>query len=181
MNRLSISSMLLIAACVISAIYSVGLKAHLLNREDAGATLRRGEAAPGFELSRLDGTRMELGQVAGENRVVLVNFWATWCQPCRIEMPQLEKIYAEYHPRGLEILAISGEDEETIAAFLEGKGYSYPILVDPGGAVGQLYGVEAIPTTVLLDSQGHITRVQIGLNPILEREIERLMAEGAQR
>ena len=112
-------AILLIAALAASGAYSIGLKAYLLNREDPETVLPRGEAAPTFELATLDGTEMDLAQIAGENKLVVVNFWATWCQPCRIEMPQLERIYDEYHGQGLEILAISDEEPGTIEEVVE--------------------------------------------------------------
>ena len=175
------STILLTAALVAGVTYSVGLKAHLLNREDPEAVLRRGEPAPAIELARLDGTAMDLAEVAGENKLVLVNFWATWCQPCRIEMPQLEKAYEEYREQGFEILAISSEDPDTIERFLEEHPYSFPILLDPGATVTATYGVEAIPTTVLIDAEGKIIRVHTGVSPVLEAQIERYMERDADR
>ena len=178
MNRPAI---MLIAALAVSGTYSVGLKAYLLNREDPETVLPRGEAAPTFELATLDGTELDLAQIAGENKIVLVNFWATWCQPCRLEMPQLERIYDEYHSQGLEILAISAEDPSTIEAFLAEHPYSYPILVDPDRVVSERYGIEAIPTTVMIDADGKVIRVRTGLSPILEAEIKRLMERDDER
>ncbi len=174
-------AILLIAALAASGAYSIGLKAYLLNREDPETVLPRGEAAPTFELASLDGTEMDLAQIAGENKLVVVNFWATWCQPCRIEMPQLERIYDEYHGQGLEILAISDEEPGTIEAFLAEHPYTYPILVDPGRLVSERYGIEAIPTTVLIDADGDVIRVRTGLSPILEAEIKRLMERDDER
>ena len=178
---MSRAAIMLIAALAVSGTYSVGLKAYLLNREDPETVLPRGEPAPTFELATLDGTDMDLAQIAGENKIVLVNFWATWCQPCRLEMPQLERIYDEYHGQGLEILAISAEDSSTIEAFLAEHPYSYPILVDPDRLVSERYGIEAIPTTVLIDSEGEVIRVRTGLSPILEAEIKRLMERDDER
>ena len=178
---MSRATIVLIAALVLTGVYSVALKAYLLDREDPDAVLRRGEAAPVFELATLDGTAMDLAQVAAENKVVLVNFWATWCQPCRIEMPQLERLYDEYHEQGLEILAISAEEPGTIEAFLAENLYSFPILVDPGGLVSESYGVEAIPTTVLIDSEGNVLRVRTGLSPLLEAEVRRYMDREDER
>jgi len=175
------TTILLIATLAVGVTYSVSLKAYLLNREDPEATLHRGDEAPPLKLARLDGTEMDLARIAGENKVVLVNFWATWCQPCRIEMPQLEKLYEEYHSQGFEILAISAEDAATIEGFLEEHPYTFPILVDPGGAIAELYGVSALPTTVLIDSEGKIISTRTGVSPILSIEIEQLMIRESEQ
>ena len=81
----------------------------------------------------------------------------------------------------MEILAISAEDSSTIEAFVAEHPYSYPILVDPDGLVSERYGIEAIPTTVLVDADGEVIRVRIGLSPVLEVEIKRLMERDDER
>lgn len=172
---------ILIAVMVCSGAFSIGLKVRLLSRDDPEALLPRGEPAPELELATLDGTAVDLARIAGDNELVVVNFWATWCQPCRIEMPQLERLYAEYGEQGLEVLAISAEDRATVETFLAAHPYSFPILLDPDGVVTRRYGVEAIPTTVMVDTDGHVIRTRTGVSPVLEAEIRALVGREEQQ
>lgn len=107
-----------------------------------------------FTLSDLAGTKWSLKNLRG--KVVLVNFWATWCPPCRREMPDMEALYQRFGPRGLVILAISDEDAGKVQPFIAAKKYSYPILLDPGHKVNQLFGVEGIPKSFLYQRDGKL-------------------------
>ncbi len=107
-----------------------------------------------FTLSDLTGAKWSLRNLRG--KVVLVNFWATWCPPCRREMPDMEGLYERFGPRGLVILAISDEDAGKVQPFLAAKKYSYPILLDPGHKVGQLFRVEGIPKSFVYDRDGKL-------------------------
>jgi thiol-disulfide isomerase/thioredoxin len=95
----------------------------------------RGAVAPEFILPGLSGTPARLADHRGE--VVLLNFWATWCPPCRAEMPSMEKLYQAYRDRGLVILAISGDraGRSVVESFVQERGVTFPILLDPDGAV----------------------------------------------
>lgn len=114
-----------------------------------------GDEAPDFTLPNLDGQVTSLSGLRG--KVVLVNFWATWCGPCRIEMPHLEKLYQEYHKQGVVFLTISDEDPETIRQFLKTQKYSFGSMVDAKSIVSSLYGVRGIPHTFLIDRLGRVT------------------------
>jgi peroxiredoxin len=107
-----------------------------------------------FTLSDLTGAKWSLKNLRG--KVVLVNFWATWCPPCRREMPDMEGLYQRFGPRGLVILAISDEDGGKVQPFIAEKKYSYPILLDPGHKVGQLFRVEGIPKSFVYDRNGKL-------------------------
>jgi peroxiredoxin len=107
-----------------------------------------------FTLSDLTGAKWSLKNLRG--KVVLVNFWATWCPPCRKEMPDMEALYERFGPRGLVILAISDEDAGKVQPFIAAKKYSYPILLDPGRQVNQLFGVEGIPKSFLYTRDGKL-------------------------
>jgi len=110
-----------------------------------------------------------------ENRVVGVNFWATGGGPCKIEMPQFERLFAERGAEGLEFLAITVESREVVEAFLQDKPFSFQILLDPDGVITERYGIEAFPTTIILDEDGRVTRSTRGLDSRLEQEITRIL------
>lgn len=117
---------------------------------------RVGTTAPNFQLWDLDGNPISLSEYQGW--VVLVNFWATWCGPCRVEMPAMERLYREFNSKGFEILAVS-TDPQGIAVtrpFKESLGLSFPILHDSDYRVGIAYGARTLPITFLVDRQGMI-------------------------
>jgi peroxiredoxin len=112
-----------------------------------------------FTLRDLKGADWSLQNLRG--KVVLVNFWATWCPPCRKEMPDMEALYQRFGPRGLVILGISDEEAPTVQKFLAEQKYTYPILLDPGRKVTQLFGVEGIPNSFLYGRDGKLVAVAI--------------------
>jgi peroxiredoxin len=114
-----------------------------------------------FTLSDLDGKSWTLRQLAG--KVVLVNFWATWCPPCRKEMPDLDALYRKFRDKGLVILAISDEDRKKVAPFLAGHEVSYPVLLDPGRRVNDLFVVRGIPKTFVYDRSGRLAAESIDM------------------
>ena len=107
-----------------------------------------------FTLTDLEGHAWTLSNLRG--KVVLLNFWATWCPPCRKEMPDLDALYRRFHSQGLEILAISDEDSAKVKPFLAEKPVAYPVLLDRGRAVNQLMAVEGIPKSFLYDRDGKL-------------------------
>jgi len=115
----------------------------------------------GFSLAGLDGKTYSLAGLRG--KVVLVNFWATWCPPCRKEMPDLEKLYESLGPQGFVVLAISDEDRPTVEKFLQGKGYTFPILLDPGREIHKEFQVEGIPRSTVYDREGKLAAQSIDM------------------
>lgn len=113
-----------------------------------------GTTAPDFSLSNLEGKEVKLSQFKG--KVVLLNFWASWCVPCRSEMPTIELLHREYQDKGLVVLGIDDEESQKQAAFLQKFGFSFASLVESRKQASNLYGVGGIPTTVLIDRQGTI-------------------------
>ena len=115
-----------------------------------------------FTLTDLQGKQWTLQDLRG--KVVLVNFWATWCPPCKKEMPDLEALYQKFKDQGFVILAIS-EDEETekVAPFIAEQKVTYPILLDPGAKVNKLFEVEGIPKTFIYDRQGKLVTESIDM------------------
>jgi peroxiredoxin len=122
----------------------------------------RGSVAPKLELLGLDShAPYSLAEYRGQ--VVLVNFWATWCKPCEDEMPAMERLYAELHPRGFELLAISvGEDADIVRTFRDRLGITFPILLDPDKAVAADWQTFAFPESLLVDRDGKILERYVG-------------------
>ncbi len=111
-----------------------------------------GDLAPDFELQDMDGSSWRLSALRG--KVVLLNFWATWCGPCRQEMPHLEKLHQRFSERGLVVLGINDEPLIQAREFLSERGMSYPNLHTPDGQVFRQYGIDALPTSLIIDRQG---------------------------
>ncbi len=120
-----------------------------------------GNLAPDFQLQNLDGQTASLGDLRGEP--VLINFWATWCPPCRDEMPYLQQIYEEWSGKGLMLLAIDiGESPALVKEFLDEHNLSMPVLLDTESSVAEKYNIIAIPTTLFIDKDGIIREKRIG-------------------
>ncbi len=124
---------------------------------------REGFAAPDFTLQTLAGEPVTLSEFRGQ--VVVVNLWASWCPPCREEMPALERAYQALPPEGVEFLAVNTTYQDSLteaASFAERYGLSFPILTDQTGEVARLYQLRALPSTFFIDSWGVIRKVVIG-------------------
>ena len=129
---------------------------------------QKGFLAPDFTLETLDGESMKLSDLRG--KAVLVNFWATWCPPCRAEMPSFEKAYHDYEEQGFVIVAVNATAQDNandVEAFIKEFGLSFPVVLDKDGAVNQLYQVRSLPTSFFVDKEGVINEVVIG-GPISE-------------
>ena len=117
--------------------------------------------APDFTLKDLDGNTVRLSDFRG--KVVFLNFWATWCPPCRAEMPDIEKVHRKYKDQDVVVLGIDlRESASTVRAFVEDGGYTWAFLLDTTGEVGSMYRVSAIPTSYFVDKKGIIRAVTIG-------------------
>jgi peroxiredoxin len=134
------------------------------------------QPAPAFTLASRAGGQVSLADLKGQ--VVMINFWASWCGPCRQEFPALDQIYAKYKPMGFTLVAINVESEKSDAEkFLAKTPASFPILFDPDNAVSGKYGVSAMPTTVLVDRQGRVRWLHRAYKPGDEAEyIEQIRA-----
>ncbi|MDR1784863.1 MAG: TlpA family protein disulfide reductase [Spirochaetaceae bacterium] len=118
-------------------------------------TLRQKEALVDFTLPFLDGAEKTLSAYKG--RVVFLNFWATWCPPCREEMPSMETLYQRFREQGLEFIAVDiQESGDAVQAFITAKGLHFPVALDESGSVAARYGVSAIPTTYIIDREGFV-------------------------
>ncbi len=132
---------------------------------------RPGFVAPAIALPAASGETLALADLRGQ--VVIVNFWASWCGPCRAEMPTFERLYQSERNRGLTILAVNNtiqDDETAVAAIQREFGLSFPIVFDHDGEISRLYGVRMLPTTFIVDRRGVIRQVFFG-GPLSEASL----------
>ena len=123
-----------------------------------------GQPAPDFALKSATGENLRLSEYRGD--VVMINFWATWCGPCRQEMPLLDELYSRYQRVGFNLLGVNIDDDSARAMkMIEELGVSFPVLFDSRKEVSELYDVEAMPVTVLVDREGRIRHVHHGYKP----------------
>lgn len=140
---------------------------------------RDGRSAPAFTLQTLDGDTVSLESLQGQ--VVLVNFWASWCPPCRVEMPGFEKVYRERKDEGFVIIGIATDTnaQDKIRAFVEEHDISYPILLANRDVIVAYGGVDALPESFLVDREGRIQHRVVGFfaEPALRAAVGRLLSE----
>jgi len=143
-----------------------------------------GEIAPRITAKSLTGDYIELSDFQGE--VVLVNLWATWCGPCRVELPALEKLHRSYHDRGFSVLGVSVDGERgeaEVRKMVRSLGLSYPILLDPSGRSSTAYQASGYPTSVLVGRDGRVRWRRAGALTAKDEEllqaIEAALAEPA--
>jgi peroxiredoxin len=123
-----------------------------------------GQVAPDFALKSSSGENLRLSEYRGD--VVMINFWATWCGPCRQEMPLLDELYTRYERVGFSLLGVNIDDDSRRAMqMIEDLGVSFPVLFDARKEVSELYEVEAMPVTVLVDREGNVRHVHHGYKP----------------
>ncbi len=136
--------------------------------------------APAVHLSASDGATISLADLRG--KVVLVDFWASWCAPCKASFPLLDALSRELQPRGVEVLAVNvDERRRDMDAFLAARAHAMPVLVDPKGTAAQAFGVQAMPTSFILDRTGRIRFTHTGYTASTvqryREEIAMLLAE----
>jgi peroxiredoxin len=143
-------------------------------RESPGPAPVAGAPAPDFSLVGLDGTEVRLSEYRGD--VVLINFWATWCGPCRAEMPLLQDRYLALHDAGLVVLAVNDDEPAgDVTAFAQELELTFPVLLDPGAKVQNLYRVLGYPTSFLVGRDGVIQRVHVGV--LTDSQLDRYLRE----
>lgn len=177
---LAFSLVILTAAAAWTAVSAVPDRATTAGRIPSP---RPGFLAPDFDLTTLAGDTVGLAEYRGS--VVVVNFWASWCPPCRAEMPDLREVYEANRERGLEILAVNvayQDNREAAGRFMEEFRLPFPIPLDTSGEVAKLYLIRALPTTFFIDRQGVIREVIIGgpmSTTTLQTTVENLLQEGS--
>jgi peroxiredoxin len=146
----------------------------------SGVTDLIGQPAPDFALKSISGENLRLSEFRGE--VVMINFWATWCGPCRQEMPLLDELYSRYRKVGFNLLGVNIDDDQRRATKLvRSLGLQFPILLDQRKDVSRLYDIDAMPATLLIDRSGIVRYVHDGYRSGYEQtyldEIRELLKE----
>jgi thiol-disulfide isomerase/thioredoxin len=132
------------------------------------------QSAPDFTLTDLEGNSVSLTDFKGKN--VYLNFWASWCGPCRMEMPDIEKIYQEYKDKDLVVLAVNvGEGQDTVKSFIDTHQLSFPVLLDSKTEAARIYKVSSIPVSIFINKEGIIAAKRVGL--MTHEEMEAYVAE----
>lgn len=151
--------------------------------EDGGlAPVMRGKQAPAFALTNLDGKKVSLADYKG--RPVLVNFWATWCGPCKVEMPWFEEFRKQYAAQGFEVLGLTDDADagkDAIAKVVQKAGVTYPILLTDGKVQNSYGGLDVLPMSFYVDRNGVIVEQTAGLGSKdqIEANIKKIVASGA--
>ena len=137
----------------------------------ASAAVQLSAKAPDFTLRSVGGANLRLVELRGQ--VVLVNFWATWCGPCRQEMPHLNRLYDRYRSTGFVLLGVNIDDDPRAAADLAAKlGVHFPVLLDTDKKVSRAYDMSAMPATLLIDRDGRVRHIHRGYRDGVERTYE---------
>lgn len=148
----------------------------------ASPSPREGFLAPNFTLDTFDGGKVTLSDLRG--KVVLINFWASWCLPCRAEAPALENSYKQYKDAGVVFLGVDMTDQDTLSdveAFIQEFKITYPTLLDRDGSITAMYQIKGIPTSFFLNREGVIRTVVVGgpmSETFIRSKIEALLKEG---
>lgn len=157
---LAAALVLTLAACRREAETSAGGTAATGSRPAGTSTApvgtEVGSTLPEYTAAWLDGSRFDLADRRG--RAVLLNLWATWCPPCRAEIPELQRLHERYAPSGFEVVGVSVDEGgvETVRQFVTERKVTYPIILDPEGKLASILQTSVLPTTLLLDRQGKI-------------------------
>ena len=141
----------------------------------AQTAYNEGQLAPNFKLKTLDGQTLQLSDYRGQK--ILLNFWASWCPPCKSETPDLNEFYIEHKKENMIVLSVNmtyaEKNNQSVQAFQDTYKIKYPVLLDQTGDIAELYGILTIPTSYLIDSTGTIQKRIIG--PLQKENIEQLM------
>ena len=164
-------AVIILVSVVVSGLVMAGCSTNLPSAEDPSV----GNPAPDFQLSDLDGKTVSLSDFQG--KPVLLNFWASWCRPCRTEMPYIQQVYEEWSDKGLVVLAINiGESASRVEEFLQRYNLYLPVLLDIRQVVAPKYNIIYIPATFLIDQDGIIQDKKIG--PFQSKEeIEEMLSK----
>jgi peroxiredoxin len=163
------STLILVVFVILVVIAGFAVRSNQRSAEPVPGGTEVGQLAPDFTLPLVGGGEVKLSDLRG--KVVLVNFWATWCPPCKAEMPSMERLYAQIKNRGFELLAINAEVDglEILPEFLQQHPHTFPIPVDTEGEVQTGYGVFRFPESFIIDRDGRIVEHIIGARDWVDR------------
>ena len=161
---------------IMAALACLAVAAVLGGGAAAAGAAPASHAAPDFTLPSAAGVNLRLQEQRG--RVVMINFWATWCGPCKRELPQLNRLYAKYRASGFVLLGVNVDDDARNAAAVAARlGVQFPVLFDSAKTVSRLYDLSAMPSSVLIDRDGRVRYVHLGYKDGYEDGYERQIAE----
>lgn len=155
-----------LAAAIVYTVYNTAQKGDVKQ-------LKVGDDAPNFSLVDLNGNTHKLSDYKGQG--VLLNFWGTWCKPCKKEMPAINEQYKQFKGEGVQVLGINvGESNFEVSSYTDKLGVKFPILLDQTRSVMGTYNVKPLPTTVLVNKEGKIVKIIIG--EMTEKDIQKYLA-----
>jgi len=152
------------------------------NKSNTNNTESNRQVAPDFSWQNAQGKIVHLSDLKG--KVVLIDFWATWCGPCRMTIPHVEAIYNKFKDKGVVVIGVNLDNQasrQKVEQFIKEKGITYLVIGDPNGAVASQYGATSIPRFFFIDKHGRIAKMVVGYDPNMEqtfsKEIESLLKE----
>jgi thiol-disulfide isomerase/thioredoxin len=155
------------------AVFSIKVKNQLNTKTSPLTEVKLNEPMPDFTLPDANGQIVNLSDVCRDNQVVMINFWASWCTPCRMEMPGFEDLYRSNKANGFTILAINVDKDRAKAdAYLQSKPVSFPTLFDKKGELLDRFKIESLPTTILVGHDGRVLRVYEGVDPYIQYGVQ---------
>jgi thiol-disulfide isomerase/thioredoxin len=172
---------LFFVAAIVAAMLFAGIRVARSNRANGSARGQLvGSLAPDFDLPTLDGKNLKLSDLRG--KAVLLNFWATYCGPCKIEMPWFVELQKEYGPQGFQIVGVAMDDASTdeIAKFTRQMGVNYPVLIGKDSVADSYGGVSVLPTTFFVDRNGKLIAREFGLQSrsVFVDHIKKALSQG---
>lgn len=177
-NKVLIATIVLLTAVSVFGIISINRAPKKIIYEEAGKGVTGAlKPAPEFLLEDIRGMEMKLSDFKG--RVVILDFWATWCPPCREEIPHFASLYDEYRDKGLDVIGIAMDRNPgmVLPDFIKDNGINYPILLGNQDIYDSYGGIAAIPTTFIIDKEGNIRKKYIGYNEkeVFEKDLKELL------
>ena len=147
---------------VLASVASIGFALVLVARVRGHEVLQPNHAAPAFQAARLDGAPSGLAEYRG--KVILLNVWATWCGPCRVEMPSMERLHQRFKDQDFRVVAVSVDQEgaDVVSRFTQDLGLTFDILYDPKGEIQRIYRTTGVPESWVIDRSGMIVKKVVG-------------------
>ena len=157
---------------VLSVLVAYSLYANITKHQDGNLAV--GDKAPNFVLTDMNGKKQQLSDYKGKG--VLLNFWGTWCQPCKQEMPAMNELYKEYQNRGVQILAVHVVNTTfLVRQFIQQYHLSFPVLIDRNKDVQHAYNIAPLPTTILIGPDGRIKNIVVGNQHLTKNDFIQMM------